>query len=95
MADRTSTHTERTQAPPPLLGGGGPGPPRVMAKVERTKDTRGAVLRLWRYLSRHRGALLVTTLMVIASTLLSLLGPYLMGIAIDQYIITTDLGGLI
>lgn len=95
MAETTSAPTEKNQAPPPLLGGGGPGPPRVMGKVERAKDTRGTILRLWRYLSRRRGALFLATLMVIASTLLDLLGPYLMGVAIDQYIITGDVAGLV
>ncbi len=66
-----------------------------MGKVERAKDTRGTILRLWRYLSRRRGALFLATLMVIASTLLDLLGPYLMGVAIDQYIITGDVAGLV
>lgn len=66
-----------------------------MGKVERAKDTKGTILRLWRYLGRRKGALFVTTLMIIASTLLNLLGPYLMGVAIDQYIITGDLVGLV
>ena len=95
MAERTSASKERTQAPPPLLGAGGPGPPRVMGKVERAKDRRGTVRRLWGYLSSHRIALLATTVMVVASTGLNLLGPYLMGVAIDQYILTGDLAGLV
>lgn len=68
-----------------------------MGKAEKAKDQRGTVLRLWRYLRRQRLALIVTVLMVIITTALNLLGPYLMGVAIDQYIIPGipgDLPGL-
>lgn len=93
---RPATREETTQAPPMLGRGPGGGPPGVpgMGKVERAADTQGTVLRLWGYLSRHRLALAATTLLVIASTLLNLVGPYLMGVAIDQYISTGDLAGL-
>ena len=40
------------------------------------------------------GTRLITQLLVTASTALSLLGPYLMGLAIDRYISTGDLAGL-
>lgn len=95
MAESKSAQAEPPQAPLPLLGGGGPGGPRAPGKVERAKDRRGTVRRLWGYLSRYRAALIVTTLMVIVSTGLNLLGPYLMGRAIDLYILTGDLPGLV
>ncbi|MCC6455749.1 MAG: ABC transporter ATP-binding protein [Caldilineaceae bacterium] len=66
-----------------------------MGKGERAKNQRATLLRLWRYLRRQRLALIVTVLMVIITTGLNLLGPYLMGVAIDQYIIPGDLAGLI
>lgn len=67
---------------------------RPMGKGERAKNQRGTVLRLWRYLRRQRLALITTVIMVIITTALNLLGPYLMGVAIDQYIIPGDLAGL-
>ena len=94
MAAESATHTRPAAEPPPLLGRGGPGGPRVMGKVEKAKDTRGTIRRLWSYLGRQRTALVVTTLMMVASTALNLVGPYLMGVAIDGYISTGDLPGL-
>ena len=79
---------------PPLMGRGGPGSHRPSGKGERATNQRDTVLRLWRYLRRQRRALVVTVLMVIIATSLNLLGPYLMGVAIDQYIIPGDLTGL-
>ena len=92
MAKENTTPKSITDTPP-LLGRGGPGS-RIMDKPEKAKDAKGTVLRIWRYLSHQKVALIVTTLMVIVSTSLNLLGPYLMGVAIDDYIITHDLAGL-
>jgi ATP-binding cassette subfamily B multidrug efflux pump len=64
------------------------------AEPEIAKDARGALLRLWGYLKRQRRGLLSTFALVAATSLLSLLGPYLMGVAIDRYISTGDLAGL-
>ena len=66
----------------------------MMRPVERAKDIRGTLLRIWDYLKRQRAALVVTVLLVIASSGLALLGPYLMGLAIDRYIMRGDLSGL-
>ena len=79
---------------PPLMGRGGPGGFRPSGKGERATNQRDTVLRLWRYLRRQRLALVLTVIMVIIATSLNLLGPYLMGVAIDQYIIPGDLAGL-
>jgi ATP-binding cassette subfamily B protein len=65
-----------------------------MGKGERAKNQGETIWRLWRYLRRQRLALVVTVIMVIIATALNLLGPYLMGVAIDQYIILGDLAGL-
>jgi ATP-binding cassette subfamily B protein len=94
MAEEKSTREETRPDPPPLLGRGGPGGMRMLGKVEKAKDARGTVRRLWGYLSHQKTALIATTLMVVVSTTLNLLGPYLMGLAIDQYIITHNLAGL-
>ncbi len=79
----------------PILKGFGPGPgQRSMGPVKRAKDTRATLTRLWGYLSRQTGALLLAALFVIASSVLTLLGPYLLGRAIDGYILQRDLPGL-
>ena len=97
MAESNGAQRQNASEPPPLLGRGGPGGGRqhMLEKAQKAQDTRGTLRRLWGYLSHQRAALIATTLMVIVSTLLNLLGPYLMGVAIDQYIITRDLAGLV
>jgi ATP-binding cassette subfamily B protein len=60
----------------------------------RAKDSRGTIRRVWGYLSRQRLALVVTGLLVLGSTTTTLLGPYLLGKAIDGYILKGDLAGL-
>ncbi len=93
MADKKPSQQQNdTQPPLPLFGRGGG--MRVPGKVERARDRRGTVQRLWGYLRRQRMALIVTTAMVLVSAGLNLLGPYLLGLAIDEYIIPGDLPGL-
>jgi len=82
-------------APPELaLPGRGGGANRFGGKVERAKDTRGTIRRIWGYLQQQRTALLLTAALATGSTLLNLLGPYLLSRAIDRYIGSGDLPGL-
>jgi ATP-binding cassette subfamily B protein len=66
-----------------------------MGAIEKPKDTRGALKRLLSYLNEFRIQLLIVTVLTIGNTLLSLAGPYLQGVAIDQFIIGNDKEGLI
>jgi ATP-binding cassette subfamily B protein len=78
-------------------GGPGSGGHRLMGmggKGERPKDRRGVFLRLWRYLRRQKWGLIGAGSMVAIAALLNLVGPYLLGVAIDDYILTGDLVGL-
>jgi ATP-binding cassette subfamily B multidrug efflux pump len=95
MSERRQSQT-RTQSPPPRPGGrrGGPGG-WMMRPKERAKDIRGTALRIWGYLKRQKRALIGTTLLVAVSSGLGLLGPYLMGKAIDDHILQGDLPGLV
>jgi ATP-binding cassette subfamily B multidrug efflux pump len=82
----------QTDIPFPL-----PGPRRsepLGENAERAKDTRGTVLRLWGYLKRQHMALVAVALMALVSVGLDLLGPYLLGRAVDTYILRHDLVGL-
>jgi ATP-binding cassette subfamily B multidrug efflux pump len=72
---------------------GGPGARGMMAKA-RAKNTRGTLLRLWNYLNRQRIGLIAVVLLTICSTALTLAGPYLIGVAIDKYILPGDYNGL-
>lgn len=65
-----------------------------MGMQERPKNRQGTLLRLWSYLRRQKWALLLVVLLVIASSGFNLLGPYLLGKAIDDFILKSDLTGL-
>ena len=66
-----------------------------MGHVEKAKDPRGALERLLGYLGAQRKLLALVLILTVAGTLLSLAGPIIMGVAIDQYIIPGNLGGLL
>jgi ATP-binding cassette subfamily B multidrug efflux pump len=66
----------------------------MIAMPQRAKNQRGTVMRLWGYLSQHRRTLIGVVLFVAIYSGLELLGPYLMGRAIDKYIAQNDLPGL-
>jgi len=66
----------------------------MLKDVEKAKDTEGTLARLWGYLQRQHWALVGMVLLVMVTSGLDLLGPYLMGKAIDAYIVKGDLSGL-
>lgn len=73
----------------------GPGRPRVPGiDGASASDARGTLARLWRYLQRQRWVLVAAVGMVVVSTALNLSGPYLLGVAIDDYILAGDRDGL-
>jgi len=69
--------------------------PGRMGSIEKAKDARGALRRLLGYLSEYRVHLVAVALLTVVSTLLSLVGPYLIGVAIDNFIMVGDRTGLI
>lgn len=71
-------------------------PPRGMVmKKERPRDTGRTLRRLWSYLARqHRGLVIVLAATVLGAAF-NLLGPYLIGRAIDQYITPHNYHGLV
>jgi len=62
--------------------------------IEKPRDTRGTLLRLAGYLRPYGSTLTVVVVLVLLGTLTSLLGPFLLGRAIDRYMLTRDLLGL-
>lgn len=84
-----------SSTPPPLIGfRPGGGPMGMFREVEKAKNTRTTLIRLWGYLRRQRWILIGTSIFVVVTSTVDLLGPYLMSIAIDQFIATGDLQGL-
>ncbi len=64
------------------------------ARSEKSKNPRGTLLRLGGYLKPPALAAGGYAVLVIITSLVDLLGPYLMGLAIDSYINKGDLAGL-
>lgn len=73
----------------------GPGGPRPGVRIERAKDTRRTLRRLGGYFSPFRARLLFVSGAVVVYTLFGLLGPYLLGRAIDRFVVGRDAHGLV
>jgi ATP-binding cassette subfamily B protein len=67
----------------------------MMREPERAQDVKGTLVRIWGYLEHQGWALIGTLILVALSSLLGLLGPYLMGKAVDDYILERDVSGLV
>lgn len=52
----------------------------------KAKDWAGTLKRLWRYLAKRKARLGLVLLMVVLSSALALLGPYMIGKAVDVYL---------
>lgn len=63
-------------------------------KIE-VKDRAGTAKRLWGYLRYQKLPLILAVLLIVCTAGLQVLGPYLMGRAIDDYIIPRDMNGLV
>ena len=63
-------------------------------KIEKPKNSAAAVHRLLRYLSPFRPQLLVVAVLVVLYSLLGLSGPYLIGHAIDRFMVEKNIAGL-
>lgn len=66
---------------------------RNAPKSGKVKNTKGTVKRIWNYMGYEKAALMFVIFLVFVTTLLGLLGPYFMGVIIDQYIVPKDLNG--
>jgi len=62
--------------------------------IEAARDPRHALRRLLPYLYPFKGMLIAVCGMIVIYTVLGLIGPYLMGVAIDRFIAVKELAGL-
>lgn len=74
--------------------GGGPHGRGVVPKV-RARNRTAAVRRIWSYLNRQRTGLIMVYIFTILNAIVALIGPYLLGKAIDSAIIPRDYGLLV
>lgn len=77
-----------------LRSGPQPGGRRMREKIEKAHDPRHALARLLPYLIPFKALLISVFGLVVAYTLMGLIGPYLLGVAIDRFITTKELSGL-
>ncbi len=83
------------------MGGGprGPGPggpgSGMGRGMDRAKKPRETLARLASYLLVYKLQLVLVVFSIIAAGVLQLLGPYLIGVTIDQYILKGDVPGLV
>jgi len=83
------------QSPPPMhLRGRGPAFAGSVT-IEKARDVRGALARLVAYLRPYTRTLAVILALTILSTALGVSGPYLIGVAIDRFITTGNVPGLL
>jgi ATP-binding cassette subfamily B protein len=85
MSKNTSERSSR-----PSFGPGRHGQQRI----EKAKDVRSTLSRLMKYFGKYKWPLLAVALLVVLTTAFSLVGPLLMGIAIDDYLSVKDAAGL-
>lgn len=78
-------------------GGGLPGPrgPHGGMGIGKAKNPRVTLMRLLRYMLPYKVELAAIGAFVVISSLLNLLGPYYVGVAVDDVISVGDLAGLL
>lgn len=69
--------------------------PRMVGPAEKAKNQRETLSRVWHYVKQQKIGLFFSIFFVIASTFLSLAGPYMIGHIIDDYIMKKDIDGTI
>ncbi|MCQ6560786.1 ABC transporter ATP-binding protein [Paenibacillus mendelii] len=96
MDDNKSTAPQEAKklepAPVPPLFGAGRG--RGTAPKVRAKNTAATLKRIWSYLSIQKKGLISVFFLIALGACLTLTGPYLIGTAVDDYILKKDAGGL-
>jgi len=85
------TNQSSSTSRPRFIGGHGGSRPTG----EKAKDRRGTLRRLSDYLKPYHGRLLLVSALVVLATILGLVGPALLGRAIDQYVVHHDIDGLL
>ena len=60
----------------------------------KVRDWKGTVKRIFSYLLEEKWLLLFVFSMVIVSSALAIIGPYMIGMAVDDYIVDLELSGL-
>jgi ATP-binding cassette subfamily B multidrug efflux pump len=94
--DRQNSRSTGDTSRPPIgfRPGRGPGGPWMMMSGGKAKDARGTLQRLWIFLRRQAWGLIAILALVALTSGLSLLGPLLLGQAVDELVPGNDFSGL-
>lgn len=92
-----SDHKRSTENPAGrvMMGMRGGGGNRGMHSKAKPNNIGETLFRLWGYLKRQRAGLIIVFILTAISASLMLLGPFLIGKAIDDYIEVRDVNGLL
>ncbi|GAF13230.1 LOW QUALITY PROTEIN: lipid A export ATP-binding/permease protein MsbA [Bacillus sp. JCM 19045] len=63
-------------------------------KAQKARDWKEATRRILAYLGKRKPVLALVMVLVVASSLLTLVGPFLIGYSIDNYLLTMQFDGL-
>ena len=89
--EKKGTQPEVTMPAGP--GRGGPGAGRARP-VQKPKNSKKTVLRLVGYFRNEKKGLILAIAFTILATGASVFGPFLLGVAIDKYMLVGDMAGL-
>ncbi|MDD2333812.1 MAG: ABC transporter ATP-binding protein [Mesotoga sp.] len=89
--EKKATQPEVTMPAGPGRGGPGAGRARPVQKPKNSKQT---VLRLVGYFRNEKRGLILAIAFTILATGASVFGPFLLGVAIDKYMLVGDMAGL-
>lgn len=67
-------------------------PGKAPTKAKKPDQMLSTLRRIWNYLTEYRAKLIGVFVMVLLSTALSILGPYLVGVTIDEYLVANKAG---
>lgn len=54
--------------------------------TKKAKDMKGTMRRIWQYMAKEKGLFFFVMVMILISSALALIGPYLLGVAVDGVI---------
>ena len=91
MSQQTSTKREDRREDPPHRGRHDD----LFMAPQKAKDVNATLLRIWFYLRQEKAGLILAFFLVLLGIGFSLLNPYLFGKAIDTFIATGDIKGLL
>jgi ATP-binding cassette subfamily B multidrug efflux pump len=64
----------------------------LAAEKESAKDKAGTLRRLLKYFGPYAGLLVVVGVLLVLNSAIEVAGPYMMGVAVDQFIVPKDTG---